>query len=140
MPRVLVDTNLFISQLLHPREPERTAFRLVQAILERRLTHVLVLELLQELEQAMVASPYLSAEDVRRLREALIDISEVVTLQHTPTLPVLRDPRDDYLLTASWKFSIDILLTGDRDLLDARQRIGPLQILTVAEFLSGGYP
>jgi predicted nucleic acid-binding protein len=77
---------------------------------------------------------------VQRLRASLMDVSEIVTLIGTPIIPVLRDPRDDYLLTASWKFSIDILVTGDRDLLDARERIGPPRILTAAEYLSRDYP
>ena len=104
------------------------------------MTHVLVIELFQELEHAVAESSYLnqriSVAEVQRLRESLLAVSEVATLIGTPILPVLRDPRDDYLLTASWKFSIDILVTPDRDLLDARERIGPPTILTAAEYLS----
>lgn len=144
MPRVLVDVNLFVSHLLSPRDPDRNTYRLVRAILEQRLTHVLVIELFHELERAVAASPYLferiSVDDVQRFRDALIEVSEVVTLFDTPILAVLRDPKDDYLLTACWKFSIDMLITGDRDLLDARERIGPPRILTAAEFLLAGYP
>jgi putative PIN family toxin of toxin-antitoxin system len=144
LPRVLVDANLFVSHLLHPREPDRTTYQIVRAVLERRMTHVLVIELLQELEKAVADSAYLNqritVEDVQRLRASLMDVSEIVTLIGTPIIPVLRDPRDDYLLTASWKFSIDILVTGDRDLLDARERIGPPRILTAAEYLYRDYP
>ena len=138
--RVIVDTNLFISHLLFPREPDRSAYRLVRTLLERQVTHVLIIELLQELEGAVSASTYLSQritpDDVRRFREALLTVSEVVSLVGTPILPILRDPKDDYLLTASWKFAVDVLITGDRDLIDVRHRIGPPRIMTLAEFLA----
>jgi putative PIN family toxin of toxin-antitoxin system len=142
-PRVLVDVNLFISHLLFQREPDRTTYQLVRAILDRRMTHVLVIELFHELERAVAESAYLQqrirAEDVQRLRASLLEVSEVVSLIGVPILPILRDPKDDYLLTALWKFSIDLLITGDRDLLDARAQIGPPSILTASEFLSSNY-
>lgn len=142
--RVLVDTNLFISHLLYPQEPDRSTYRLVQTLLDRRVTHVLPTQLLEELERAVLSSRYLhqriSSEQVREFRESLLEISEVVTLMDTPIIPVLRDPKDDYLLTTAWKFSVDLLITGDRDLLEIRDQINPPQIVTVAEFLESRYP
>lgn len=142
--RVLVDTNLFVSHLLHPRDPDRSTYRLVQTLLERRVTHVVPAQLLEELERAVLASRYLqeriSPEQLREFRKSLLEISEVVTLMDTPIIPVLRDPKDDYLLTTAWKFSIDLLIAGDRDLLEMRDRIGPPRIVTVAEFLESRYP
>lgn len=137
--RVLVDTNLFISHLLYAREPDRSTYHLVRTLLDRQVTHVLLIELLQELERAVSSSSYLAqritSDDLRRFQESLLAVSEIVSLVDTPILPIFRDPKDDYLLTASWKFSVDILITRDRDLLDARSRIGPPQIVTLAEFL-----
>jgi putative PIN family toxin of toxin-antitoxin system len=138
--RVLVDTNLFISHLLHPQEPELSTFRLVQALLDRTVTHVLLTELLNELERAVQANLYLSErirlEDLQEFRESLWEVSEVVTLGYTPVLPILRDRKDDYLLAASWKFAVDLLVTGDRDFLDVRDVIDPPRIVTAAEFMA----
>lgn len=138
--RVLVDTNLFISHLLHPQNPELSTFRLVQAILDRTVTYVLLTELLNELEQTVQASLSLreriQPEDLKEFRESLWEVSEVVTLGDTPVLPILRDRKDDYLLTASWKFAVDLLVTGDRDFLDVRDTIDPPRTVTAAEFLA----
>ncbi len=141
--RVLVDTNLFVSHLLHPQDPDRFTYRLVQTLLDRRVTHVLPAQLLEELERAVLSRRYLhqriSSEQVREFRESLLEISEVVALMDTPIIRVLRDPKDDYLLTTAWKFSVDLLITGDRDLLEIRDQIDPPQIVTVTEFLESRY-
>jgi predicted nucleic acid-binding protein len=95
---------------------------------------------LNELERTVQASPYLSEriqlEDLKEFRKSLWEVSEVVTLGDTPVLPILRDRKDDYLLAASWKFAVDLLVTGDRDFLDVRETIDPPRIVTAAEFLT----
>ena len=52
-----------------------------------------------------------------------------------PVPAVLRDPKDDFLLTAATLGDADYLVTGDRDLTDIREHLERPRILTVADFL-----
>jgi predicted nucleic acid-binding protein len=48
---------------------------------------------------------------------------------------LVRDPKDDYLLAAATIADADVLVTGDRDLLDIRQLLKRPAIMTAPEFL-----
>jgi predicted nucleic acid-binding protein len=48
---------------------------------------------------------------------------------------LVRDPKDDYLLAAAAIANADVLVTGDRDLLDIRTLLKRPAIMTAPEFL-----
>ncbi|MGB3307818.1 MAG: hypothetical protein WBA63_16645 [Thermomicrobiales bacterium] len=54
---------------------------------------------------------------------------------HTPFPSVLRDRCDDYLLTYAKAYGVDVLVTGDRDLLVLRKLLDRPRIVTVREIL-----
>lgn len=56
---------------------------------------------------------------------------DVGSLTHLPDFP--RDPKDVPFLAAALAAQADILITGDKDLLDARHLVST-HIVTVAEF------
>jgi putative PIN family toxin of toxin-antitoxin system len=138
--RVIIDTNLLISHLLHPRDESLSTFRLIQALRGRQFAHVLPVELIGELEVAVQTSNYLRQhippEELREFVEELFEISETLSLSGIVIKRRLRDPRDDYLLTAAAIGRADFIVTGDRDLLDDRAAIDHPGILTAVELLT----
>ena len=52
-----------------------------------------------------------------------------------PFPPRTRDPKDDYLLAYALRDGADVLVTGDRDLLDSGDVFAPLRIVDPGEFV-----
>ena len=53
----------------------------------------------------------------------------------SPIVPISRDPKDDHLLALSVDYSLDYIVTGDKDLL-VLKIYGNTQICTFAEFIT----
>jgi predicted nucleic acid-binding protein len=106
--RVLVDTNVFVSRLLVRSRASTGVSRVIRAAVVGEYTLLVPEEVLDELHG---------------LRD------------RKPVPAVLRDPKDDFLLTAATLGDADYLVTGDRDLTDIREHLERPRILTVADFL-----
>jgi putative PIN family toxin of toxin-antitoxin system len=117
--RVVVDVNILISFLIG-----------------KRLGGFLTL--LREAEFLLLVSPPLLAEFVdvaarprfrkhfpvefaHQLAMTLAEAGELVEVVATSPTPLSRDPKDDYLLLMAKKGKADVLVTGDKDLLDMQQ-------------------
>lgn len=138
--RVLVDTNVLFSRLLPNSRTNSSIDRLFDAVIRERFLLVMPEEVLDELMEAREKKPYLanaiSVDEMQRFVRFLRTAAEILPRQADPAPPVLRDPRDDFLLIAAAIGDADYLVTGDRDLLDIRDELSQPQILTVAEFLA----
>lgn len=137
--RIVVDTNLFVSGIIAPLGKPRAllsawrqdAFDLIVSAFQKR-------ELSRTLARPRITAKY-GVLDERRaelLRAIDDDAEEVVPLAELP-LPV-RDPDDERILGAALAARADYLVTGDKDLLvlAGDPRLGPLEIVTVTEFLA----
>ena len=77
-----------------------------------------------------------------KLKLPQADILEIETFLRTFTVTdpkeksnyQLRDPDDEWILTAALDAKVDVLITGDRDLLDEANSIPELKILTPRGF------
>jgi uncharacterized protein len=116
--RIVIDTNTAISGLLWPGPPRR----LIE--LTRTPAHVLCTSrvLLAELAE-VIARPKFA----QRLRAAGIsasflvqDFARLAEIVEPATLsePVSRDPDDDVVLATALAAKADLIVSGDRDLLD----------------------
>jgi putative PIN family toxin of toxin-antitoxin system len=132
--RVILDTNVLLSGLLWHGAPH--------ALLERGREGSLILvsspALLAELAE-VIARPQFATilarsntSPERALAElrALAEVSEPAPL----ATPVCRDPDDDAVLALAIATSVDLIVSGDRDLLDL-QHFQDVAILTPAEAL-----
>lgn len=137
--RVLVDTNVLFSRLLQSSHTNSSINRLFDAVIRERFLLVVPEDVLDELIEAREKKPYLanaiSAEEMQRFIRFLRSVAEILPRQTDPAPSVLRDPRDDFLLIAAAIGDADYLITGDRDLLDIRDRLTRPRIVTVTEFL-----
>lgn len=138
--RVLVDTNVLFSRLLPNSHANSSINRLFDSAILERCLLVVPEEVLDELVEAREKKPYLanaiSADEMQRFIRFLRVVAEILPRQTNPAPSVLRDPRDDFLLIAATIGDADYLVTGDRDLLDIRDRLTRPRIVTVAEFLN----
>lgn len=135
--RVLLDANIFISFLLHPRRQSPSAL-LVRSAVAGRFTLLLPEALLQEFTGRAQNKPYLAGritpDDIRTLAAVLADVAETVPAITQRIPAVTRDPKDDYLLAYAVVGEAGFLITGDEDLL-ALGQVGTMQIMTPRAFL-----
>lgn len=130
--KVVVDTNIVVSGLLHP---ERNAASLLRLWRAGHFTWVSAAEQIEELAIVLGRPYFLSrigdSETVKRL---LGEMHGNCSLQAVscPLRGICRDPKDDWLLSIYGAASADLLISGDQDLL---ARNGQYRVMTVAEFL-----
>ena len=135
-PRVVVDTNFWVSYLIFPRgsiERVGDVFAREGAVL---LGSPQCLEELREVIGREQWDRYASL-DIRLLFfEGVYQRCEIVT--PNTTITVCRDARDDKFLELAVDGEADFLVTGDRDLLGLAERPDPtwkFRIVTPKEFI-----
>ena len=131
--RVVVDTNVLVSSALVPGGPPA---RLVLAWIEDRFQLITSPELLAELQRVLTRPRVVRrilTSDGSILLEQLDDRAEVV--HPSVRLEVVRDPDDDRVLEAAVAGMADVIVSGDRDLLDLGEYEG-ISIVTAAQFLA----
>lgn len=137
--RVLLDTNILISYLLAlPRQG--IAARLFDLAATERIQLIVNAELVHELETRVRRKRYLSdrieQSDLADLIETLSLFAEQIDTTDISPDRVVRDKNDDYLITLAIAGRVDVLVTGDRDLLDLDLPL-PFRIVSMAGFLAG---
>ena len=94
--------------------------RLVEGLLDQALEAVVCPTLIAELRRTL-AKPYFAQRiSDEQVDGAIQDLLAVSVLLSDPIDPprVLRDPDDDYLLALASAGGVEMIVTGDRDLLD----------------------
>lgn len=132
--RVVLDTNVWLSGLMLPAS---LPGQIVRAWRSSRLALVLSDALFEELSRALRypkirARLPLDDPELERWLAELRYLVEWADLTATPAVRVPRDHRDDAILTTFIASRADVLVTGDRDLLDLVARFA---ILTPREFV-----
>jgi putative PIN family toxin of toxin-antitoxin system len=137
-PRVVLDTNLFVSAFI---SPAGTPNQLLQLWEQGRIILLTSSELIHEvdsvLHRASIKERYhLTEEQISRLLTRLHLTAEWV-MPLTPLPLHSRDPKDDHLLAFALGGNADYLITGDHDLLvlEGEPAIENLRIITAAAFL-----
>jgi hypothetical protein len=119
--RVVLDTNVVVSGLLWGGVP----LQLLQAAREKRLrlftSTALLLELTDILGRAKFARKLAASQlSVEQLVERYALLATVV---HPAAIPptILEDPDDDQVLACALTAKADLIVSGDRHLLDLKQ-------------------
>lgn len=130
--RVVLDTNVIVSGFLWGGVPRQ----LLQAARENRLrlftSTPLLLELTDILGRAKFAHKLIAAQlSVDQIVERYALLATVVhPAAITPT--ILDDPDDDQVLACALAAKAEIIVSGDRHLLDLREHQG-VRVVTAAE-------
>ena len=128
--RIIIDTNLWISFLI-----TKDFTKLDEIIFSRQAVLVFSQELLDEfLEVARRPKfrRFFSSSYIEEILETIDEYADFVNVQ--TQVEVCRDPKDNFLLSLSVDGNADILLTGDKDLLDLA-KFGETTIITISDFL-----
>jgi len=129
--RVVIDNNALVSRLLIPNSVPGRAVR--KAIDEAQL---LISEAtLEELADGLARpkfDPYVSIADRQEFIRQLGRIAELVPI--TFTVRACRDPKDDKLLELAINGRADLIITGDKDLLELNP-FRDIPIITPAQYL-----
>lgn len=118
--RVILDTNVWISILLSPT-PLTTNHVIEEAFLGRQFITIVPEELITEIRGATLTRKWLA----ERISPAAVETLVAMFYERAIVTPafagasdqILRDARDDYLIRAGRTHQIDILVSGDGDVL-----------------------
>ena len=130
--RVVIDTNVLISGLLSTTSTPAQAVE--KAVTKAQL--VATLETLRELIKTLQSpkfDPYVPRERRDALLERVASLVEIIDVLQP--IRASRDPNDDKFLDAAVNGRADVVVTGDKDLLDLNPFRG-VAILTPAEYLA----
>lgn len=113
--RIVVVTNLLVSRLLLPHSVPARAVR--RAVEEGKLlvSGATLAELAGVLARPKFDA-YVSVEERQQFLRLLGRIAEMVPIRHR--VRACRDPKDDMFLEVAVNGEADLIVTGDRDLLD----------------------
>jgi uncharacterized protein len=132
--RVVLDTNVLLSGLLWYGAPHT----LIERVREGTLILVSSPALLAELSEVIARPQFatiLARSNTSRER-SLAELRALAEVLTPPPLaePVCRDPDDDAVLALALAARADLIVSGDRDLLDLK-RFQNIPIVTPAEAL-----
>lgn len=138
MIRAAVDANVLISLLLHPTA-KTPPIRIIKAAASGQFHLVIPETLLCETAESVHTKPYLAAriaqQDVLDL-ETSLRLTATVIPELTEIPPrITRDPDDDYLVVHAVLENLDVLVFGDKDLLELGEVAG-VRIVSPAAFVT----
>src|SRR5262245_14423859 len=130
--RVVIDTNVLISSLFLTTSTPAQAVE--KAITNAQL--VATTDTLRELIEKLLLpkfDPYVRRDRREALLERVASLLEIVDVLQP--IRASRDPKDDKFLEAAVNGRADIIVTGDKDLLDLNPFRG-IAIVTPADYLA----
>jgi putative PIN family toxin of toxin-antitoxin system len=133
--RAVVDTNILVSYLITHRPP---VAEVIDVHLARGdftlLTSPALLEELDRVLQYPRLHRYYDVETRVRFVALIAALGEIVDLpEEVPR--ICRDPADDWVIACAVIGGADVIVSGDRDLLDLGQ-VGEIPVLSVRQFLA----
>ncbi|HEY1900934.1 MAG TPA: putative toxin-antitoxin system toxin component, PIN family [Terracidiphilus sp.] len=132
--RVVVDTNVYVSRLLNPLSvPGHAVAKALQDA--RTLVSFATWTELQTVLRRPKLAPYIQPGSVEPFLEEVLSVA--IHVEILSPIRACRDPRDDKFLEVAVHGRADIIVTGDRDLLDLNP-FRSIAILTPAEYLERG--
>jgi uncharacterized protein len=129
--RIVVDTNVLISRLLWPASVPGRAVRKAVEVAQLLVSAATMEEVATVLGRAKFDA-YLSVADRQEFIRLLGRIVEMVPIVRM--VRACRDPRDDKFLEVAVNGRADLIITGDRDLLELDPFMG-IAIVSPAAYL-----
>lgn len=130
--RIVVDTNVLVSRLLLPGSVSGQAVRKAVGVGQVVVSETIMEELAAVLCRAKF-DRYLSIADRQEFIRLLGRIAEIVSIVRV--VRACRDSRDDKVLEVAVNGRADLIITGDRDLLELDPFVG-IAILSPAGYLA----
>jgi uncharacterized protein len=134
--KVVIDTNVFVSAAIQRGASHRIVMSWLAGAAEFEL--VMCPALLAEVREVLTARPrfrkWITVEDATQFVDA---IATLVDLVDDPVLisAATRDHGDDYLVALARGHNVDVIVSGDNDLLEWEAQNPP--VVTPAQFERG---
>ena len=133
--RTVLDTNIIVSGLLIGGNPRRILDAARDGIIELFASPALIRELENVLSREKFAARLATAEvTAQELCLGIIALSKVIEPQDIEPV-VLSDPDDDAVLACAVTAGCEIIVSGDKDLLELKEYKG-IRIFSASEFLT----
>ncbi len=131
--RLVLDTNTVVSALLWNNAPSKLLDAALEGRIELFTSKALLLELADVLPRAKFAA---------RVANASFKVEELIaqygvlarSVQPAAILPVSADPDDDEVLACAVAAAVDLIVSGDKDLLNLKRFLG-IEIVSAGEAL-----
>jgi putative PIN family toxin of toxin-antitoxin system len=130
-PRVVIDSNVYVSALVFGGRPRKA----IEHLERNRFDRLLSTSLIAEVEGVLHKKFEWDRSAIRRFCRPLWDTS--LHLEPTTIVTACRDPKDNYLLSLAIDGKARLLVSGDRDLVDLGTFRG-IPIVTPVELLRAG--
>lgn len=128
--RIVLDTNVWYSAIVHGGNAEAAVLYSLENA--EVVLSVEIVDELYDLLRNFLKVPYRWLNGFMRLLE---EVSEVVANDSAATVETeVRDPKDMHVLAAAVSGDVQVIITGDKDLLALEQ--DELLILNAADFIS----
>lgn len=136
MIRIVADANVFVSAALG-RSPSAPSARIIAAALDGRIVLVMSPALLAEVADVLSRPRIRARVSTDDARLFLADIAAQVVMFTDPADPpsICRDPDDDYLVALAATSGVDVLVSGDNDLLAIEPDQAGVEILTPRQLI-----
>ena len=130
-PKVVLDTNVFLSSLLR----SKSCLRIFEMLAQRSFILILSDPLLTELKTVLTSKEFgnIADSDIKLLFETIVENCEIVRPRRSITN--CRDTDDNKFLEAAVESKAGFVVSGDRDLLILKSIEG-IPILSPKEFIS----
>lgn len=126
--KILIDSNVLISALATQGMAQRS-FRLALEYHEIFISHYIM----NEVEAALAKKFKFPAEECQTAVKYLKKVCALIRTRGA-AIPMIRDGKDDPILQAAEQAKVDILMTGDKDLLEVKLKL-PFRILNPRAFV-----
>ena len=132
-PRVVLDTNCIVSALLFTKG---SLAWLRDAWMRQRFIPLISRDTADELIKVLKYPKFqLDKNEQEIILADYLPYAEVVHIEIVPkNLPVLQDTDDLIFIELAVSGNADALVSGDAHLLAVKSQLGPINVLTVAEF------
>jgi putative PIN family toxin of toxin-antitoxin system len=127
--KAVFDTNIFVSALAIPGgQAERAIDLVIDGHVQLCISKAIIHEVLAVLAQKFSRGP----EEVSRTAVFLSELAELVTQRKK--LAVLDDEPDNRILVCAPTGNVDVIVTGDRAMLNLKQYL-QIRIISLRQFL-----
>lgn len=138
--RILLDANVYVSALLTANRPTGVIAMVIQSAILGSFVLVPPDDVVVELQRVTGAKPHLRRKlpppVVAEFVETIRSVAEPApALDETPPR-VCRDPNDGFLVAQAKGLGIDVLVSGDPDLLALEGTGLPFRVLNPRDFLA----
>lgn len=130
MPRIVLDTNILVSAIIHNGKPRR----LLQMGIDGKFRILSSTEILGEISEVLQKPKFKTTrEEIIRIVSVMMETVENIHV--TSSIKVVSsDPDDDVVVNTAQDGKSDYIVSGDRDLLDLKEFRG-IKILSTDQML-----